>query len=68
MIVSAGADAVILNPFDNILMDTAKTAKLLSTKGIYCDSYLKARPSIAYNFEPDEFPGELLNSSHMLWE
>lgn len=68
ILVGAGIDAVILNPFDKLLMDTAKTAKLLYTKGIYCNSYLEAKPPLVYKFEPNDFPDEIFNSARTLWE
>ncbi len=40
ILTGAGLDAAILNPLDKLLMDTAKTAKLLYKNHIYCDAYL----------------------------
>lgn len=40
ILIGAGLDAAILNPLEKIVMDTAKTAKLLYKDHIYCDAYL----------------------------
>lgn len=40
ILIGAGLDAAILNPIDRMVMETAKTAKLLCKCGIYCDAYL----------------------------
>ncbi|GBD98054.1 5-methyltetrahydrofolate:corrinoid/iron-sulfur protein co-methyltransferase [bacterium BMS3Abin07] len=40
VLVGAGLDAAILNPLDRLVMETAKTVKLLCAGGIYCDAYL----------------------------
>ncbi|GMT47099.1 MAG: methyltetrahydrofolate--corrinoid methyltransferase [bacterium] len=40
VLAGGGLDAVILNPHDRIVMETAKTVKLLCAGGIYCDAYL----------------------------
>jgi len=40
VLAGGGLDAVILNPQDRIVMETAKTVKLLCAGGIYCDAYL----------------------------
>jgi 5-methyltetrahydrofolate corrinoid/iron sulfur protein methyltransferase len=40
ILIGAGLDAAIMNPLDKLVIDTAKTAKLLCKNGIYCDVYL----------------------------
>ncbi|MCG2743222.1 MAG: dihydropteroate synthase [Desulfobacteraceae bacterium] len=40
ILIGAGLDSAILNPLDKLVMDTAKTAKLLYKNHIYCDAYL----------------------------
>ena len=40
ILTGAGLDAAIMNPLDKLVMDTAKTAKLLYKNHIYCGAYL----------------------------
>ncbi|GBE35974.1 hypothetical protein BMS3Bbin07_00110 [bacterium BMS3Bbin07] len=40
VLAGVGLDAAILNPLDRLVMETAKTVKLLCAGGIYCDAYL----------------------------
>ena len=40
ILIGAGLDAAILNPLEKIVMDTAKTVKLVYGNCIYCDAYL----------------------------
>ena len=40
ILIGAGLDAAILNPLEKIVIDTAKTAKLVYGNCIYCDAYL----------------------------
>lgn len=40
ILIGAGLDAAILNPLDKLLMDTAKTARVLCKDHIYCNAYL----------------------------
>lgn len=40
ILTGAGLDAAIMNPLDKLLMDTAKTVRLLYKNHIYCDAYL----------------------------
>lgn len=42
MLLEAGLDAAILDPFDKDLMEAAVTTELLLNKHIYCDSFLEA--------------------------
>ena len=42
MLIEAGLDAAILDPFDKDLMQAVITAELLLNKHIYCDSFLEA--------------------------
>ncbi len=42
VLAGAGLDALILNPLDGLVMETAKTVKLLCAGGVYCDAYLCA--------------------------
>ncbi len=40
ILAGSGLDASILDPLDRLVMETAKTVKLLCGGGIYCDAYL----------------------------
>jgi cobalamin-dependent methionine synthase I len=40
ILIGAGLDAAIMNPLDKLVIDTAKTSKLLCKNHIYCDAYL----------------------------
>jgi len=42
MLIEAGLDAAILDPFDKDLMQAVVTAELLMNRHIYCDSFLEA--------------------------
>lgn len=40
VLAGTGLDAAILNPLDRLVVETAKTIRLLCAGGIYCDAYL----------------------------
>lgn len=42
MLIEAGLDAAILNPFEEGAMNALRAAELLMNKRIYCDSFLEA--------------------------